>query len=153
MVIDSNIVIIIGWILTAIGLVVVWITSRHQIPMLDMQTLKDATETIKNYADEVKSLREEVTSERNKRDIEVAKVRGDLDIERGKRETEEKKYNDEICILTSKIGELEEKLSERDLVIEDLRDWAERLCHQVISLGQIPVGIKVSVIKKKSGGG
>ena len=149
MVIDSNMVSFIGWILTAIGLVVVFITSRHQIPMLDMQTLKDATETIKNYAEEVKGLREEITNERNKRDIEVAKVRGDLDIERGKRETEEKKYTDEICVLTAKIGKLEEKLSERDLVIEDLRDWAERLCHQVISLGSVPVGIKVSVVKKK----
>lgn len=44
--------------------------------------------------------------------------------------------------LEGKIRSLEIGMAERDLVIEDLQDWAERLVYQVKSLGGEPVKIR-----------
>jgi chromosome segregation ATPase len=130
--IDSNIVIIVGWMLTFIGFIVVWNKAKHEIPSLDMTALRNATEVIENYSKEIKTLRNE------------------LDTEKGSLTELKKEYEIDISAMKEKVIELEEKLAERDLVIENLRDWAERLCGQLISVGQVPVGIKVSVEKKKN---
>lgn len=59
-------------------------------------------------------------------------------------ELEEYKHetNLEIQALRTEINDLKAELRERDERLEDLRDWAERLVHQVMSLGGEPVKIR-----------
>ncbi len=130
MTLDNNIVVIVGWIITILGFIVLWRKSNHEIKALDMGAIKDATETIENYSEQVKKLRDEVGTEKTRR------------------EAEEIIHKEEIRVLTIKIERLEKIVKDKDLEIEDLRDWAERLCNQILSISQVPVKIRVRSKKK-----
>lgn len=51
-------------------------------------------------------------------------------------------YKAQIVILQTRVSQLESELEERDAKLEALQDWAERLVHQVKSLGGTPVEMK-----------
>lgn len=44
-----------------------------------------------------------------------------------------------VDMLNDEVKKLKEELAERDQVIADLKDWAERLVKQIIALGSEPV--------------
>jgi flagellar motility protein MotE (MotC chaperone) len=129
--IDSNFIVIIGWVLTAIGFIIVWNKSKHEINALDMTALKNATDAIENYSKQVLKLREE------------------LNVEKTQRQAEEVVHKQEICDLNVKIERLEKIIKDKDLEIEDLRDWSERLCNQILSISQVPVAIRLRSRKKE----
>lgn len=55
----------------------------------------------------------------------------------------------EASELKLEIKDVKDQLTERDRKLEELQDWAERLVHQVQSLGEIPVPLKPKKPKEK----
>jgi hypothetical protein len=54
-------------------------------------------------------------------------------------------------LLSDRQTETERKINSLETLVDDLRDWAERLCHQVISLGGTPVKMRQRSTDKSGG--
>ena len=78
-----------------------------------------------------------------KREISDAEHRMKID-----RETLMTAYNQQITDMQTEIADVKAQLTERDKRLEELQDWAERLVHQVQSLGGVPVPMKLKKTKE-----
>lgn len=92
----------------------------HEVKNVDADTVKKYAEAASLSADRAQTIVEEFNAYR--------------------KQSEEK-----INTLQAKVLELEKYKDENEV----LRDWAERLVHQVQSLGGSPVPMKISTIKKE----
>ena len=135
MALDTNIALIIGWVLTIAGLFFIWRTSRHQIPALDLAALKDALDTIEKYSKEVKGLKQDALNDKTVYNIKILELNDQINVVNkivkdqsgliyslgGQLKDEKAKYDLEILALNNKIDNLEKVMKNQDETINSLR--------------------------------
>jgi hypothetical protein len=139
---NSDIVIVVGWILTAVGLLVVWFTSRRQVPHIDMQTLRDATEIVENYNKEIKAMHEEALIKETRYNIEILNLNDNLD-------KVNKIVKDQAGLIAHFNTRMNDEKSKYDLEIFALKKKIEGLEAIVKSQDDTIDGMKLELIKEK----